>query len=75
MFEGHDTTAAAASWACQLIGSHPDVQKLVFEEIERVLGRHSIQAYYPIMPNIILSYQFNFLILKEQIIELLQKIT
>lgn len=38
MFEGHDTTAAAASWACQLIGSHPDVQKKLHEEIDSVFG-------------------------------------
>nr|QEV83797.1 cytochrome P450 [Brachionus rotundiformis] len=38
MFEGHDTTAAAASWACQLIGSHPEVQKKLHEEIDSVLG-------------------------------------
>nr|ATW72313.1 cytochrome p450 CYP4V38 [Brachionus calyciflorus] len=39
MFEGHDTTAAAASWACQLIGSHPEVQKKLHEEIDSVLGQ------------------------------------
>lgn len=46
MFEGHDTTAAAASWACHLIGSHPDVQKKIHEELDRVLGhsnRHITQ--------------------------------
>jgi cytochrome P450 family 4 subfamily V len=39
MFEGHDTTACAASWACHLIGSHPEVQKKLHEEIDRVLGK------------------------------------
>nr|QEV83814.1 cytochrome P450 [Brachionus rotundiformis] len=39
MFEGHDTTAAAASWACQLIGSHPEVQKKLHEEIDSVMGQ------------------------------------
>nr|QVK45574.1 cytochrome P450 [Brachionus paranguensis] len=39
VFEGHDTTAAAASWACQLIGSHPEVQKKLHEEIDSVLGQ------------------------------------
>lgn len=38
MFEGHDTTAAAASWGCHLIGSHPEVQKKLHDEIDRVLG-------------------------------------
>ncbi|RNA29752.1 cytochrome P450 4V2 [Brachionus plicatilis] len=39
VFEGHDTTAAAASWACQLISSHPEVQKKLHEEIDSVLGQ------------------------------------
>nr|QUF59368.1 cytochrome p450 CYP4V24 [Brachionus angularis] len=38
MFEGHDTTAAAASWGCQLIGSHPEVQKKLHQEIDMVFG-------------------------------------
>nr|UOU03281.1 cytochrome P450 4V23/24-1 [Brachionus rubens] len=39
MFEGHDTTAAAASWACQLLGSHPEIQKKVHDEIDSVFGQ------------------------------------
>ncbi|XP_077969274.1 uncharacterized protein LOC120344841 [Styela clava] len=38
MFEGHDTTAAAMSWALQLIGSHPEVQKKLQDEVDRVMG-------------------------------------
>lgn len=38
MFEGHDTTTAAMSWACHLIGSHPDIQKKIHKEIDEVLG-------------------------------------
>ena len=38
MFEGHDTTAAALSWAIHLIGSHPEVQKKLHEEIDSVFG-------------------------------------
>jgi cytochrome P450 family 4 subfamily V len=38
MFEGHDTTAAATSWACHLIGSNPDVQKKLHEEIDDLFG-------------------------------------
>ena len=36
MFEGHDTTAVAATWACQMIGSHPEVQKKLHAEIDEV---------------------------------------
>lgn len=36
MFEGHDTTAAASSWALYLIGLHPEVQKRVHEELDQV---------------------------------------
>ncbi|KJE92556.1 cytochrome P450, variant [Capsaspora owczarzaki ATCC 30864] len=38
MFEGHDTTAAALAWSLHLIGSHPDVQARIHEELDRVLG-------------------------------------
>ena len=38
MFEGHDTTAAAASWACHMIGSHPDVQEKLHKEIDETFG-------------------------------------
>jgi cytochrome P450 family 4 subfamily V len=38
MFEGHDTTATALSWACQMIGSNPDVQKRLQDEIDSVFG-------------------------------------
>ena len=36
--QGHDTTAAAANWACHLIGSHPEIQKQLQEEVDSVLG-------------------------------------
>jgi cytochrome P450 len=38
MFEGHDTSAAAIGWAIHLIGSHPDIQKKIHEELDQVLG-------------------------------------
>jgi len=38
MFEGHDTTAAATSWACHLIGTNLDVQKKLHEEIDNLFG-------------------------------------
>jgi len=38
MFAGHDTTSATLSWTCQMIGSHPDVQKKLHEEIDSVFG-------------------------------------
>jgi cytochrome P450 family 4 subfamily V len=43
IFAGHDTTGVANSWACQLIGSHPEVQKKLHEEIDRVLGKFDTQ--------------------------------
>lgn len=36
--QGHDTTSAAISWSLFLLGSHPDVQDRVIEEIDCVLG-------------------------------------
>ena len=42
MFEGHDTTAVAAGWACYLIGSHPDVQRRLHAEIDSVFGNFKL---------------------------------
>ncbi|XP_063226079.1 cytochrome P450 4C1-like isoform X2 [Bacillus rossius redtenbacheri] len=36
MFEGHDTTASAISWCLFLLGLHPDVQALAYEEQEKI---------------------------------------
>ena len=33
-----DTTCAAAAWACHLIGSHPEIQKKLHDEIDQVFG-------------------------------------
>jgi cytochrome P450 family 4 subfamily V len=52
MFEGHDTTAAAASWACHMIGTHPMVQKKLQEEIDRVLGTLHSNCYWKIFKNL-----------------------
>ncbi|XP_063614827.1 uncharacterized protein LOC134787925 [Penaeus indicus] len=37
MFAGHDTTSAAMNWFLYAMGSHPDAQERVFEEIEAVM--------------------------------------
>lgn len=44
MFEGHDTSTAAISWSLLLIGSHPHVQELVCEELDRVFGNSDRHA-------------------------------
>ncbi|XP_003271559.2 cytochrome P450 4V2 [Nomascus leucogenys] len=36
MFEGHDTTAAAINWSLYLLGSNPEVQKKVDQELDDV---------------------------------------
>ncbi len=38
MFEGHDTTTSATAWACHLIGSHPNIQRKLHEEIDNIFG-------------------------------------
>nr|QLC36648.1 cytochrome P450 4V2 [Kryptolebias hermaphroditus] len=38
MFEGHDTTAAAMNWTLHLLGSHPEVQWKVHQELQEVFG-------------------------------------
>ena len=40
LLKGHDTTAMSTSWALYLIGSHPDIQKKVHEELDRIFGKH-----------------------------------
>ncbi|XP_062068831.1 cytochrome P450 4V2 isoform X1 [Lepus europaeus] len=39
MFEGHDTTAAAINWSLYLLGSHPEVQRKVDDELDEVFGK------------------------------------
>ncbi|KAF8375489.1 cyp-31A3 [Pristionchus pacificus] len=36
MFEGHDTTATALTWALHLIGNDDNVQRLIHEEVDAV---------------------------------------
>uniref|UniRef100_H2YYR7 Uncharacterized protein n=1 Tax=Ciona savignyi TaxID=51511 RepID=H2YYR7_CIOSA len=38
MFEGHDTTAAAMTWAIYALGRHPEIQQKVHEELDSVFG-------------------------------------
>ncbi|ETE58963.1 Cytochrome protein, partial [Ophiophagus hannah] len=38
MFEGHDTTAVALSWAIYLLASHPEIQRKVHSELDEVFG-------------------------------------
>lgn len=38
MFEGHDTTSAAISWTLFLIGSHPEIQEKVIQELYDIFG-------------------------------------
>ncbi|KAG7190356.1 hypothetical protein KM043_006468 [Ampulex compressa] len=44
MFEGHDTTASALIFALFCLGSYPDVQEKVHQEIEEVFGDSKEQA-------------------------------
>ncbi|CAF3997706.1 unnamed protein product [Adineta steineri] len=38
MFEGHDTTAASMNFTCFMIASHPQVQRKLHAEMDRVFG-------------------------------------
>lgn len=38
MFEGHDTTAAAASWSLFCIGNSPEYQEKIHKELDEVFG-------------------------------------
>ncbi|XP_041469495.1 cytochrome P450 4V2-like [Lytechinus variegatus] len=39
MFEGHDTTSSAISWALLLIGQHPEIQARLHDEIDEIFGK------------------------------------
>lgn len=36
--QGHDTTAASMNWILYLLGSHPEAQSKVHEELREVFG-------------------------------------
>lgn len=46
MFEGHDTTSAAISWAFFTLGSYPDVQEKVMSELNEIFGDSDREATY-----------------------------
>ncbi|KAL6267712.1 hypothetical protein P5V15_000783 [Pogonomyrmex californicus] len=46
MFEGHDTTAAGSSFALCALGSHPDIQARVHEELDAIFGDSDRQCTF-----------------------------
>ncbi|KYN13880.1 PREDICTED: cytochrome P450 4g15-like [Trachymyrmex cornetzi] len=46
MFEGHDTTAAGSSFALCVLGSHPDIQARVYEELDTIFGDSNRQCTF-----------------------------
>ncbi|XP_015606549.1 cytochrome P450 4g15 [Cephus cinctus] len=38
MFEGHDTTAAGSSFFLSMMGTHPDIQERVIQELDEIFG-------------------------------------
>lgn len=37
-FQGHDTTSASICWTLFLLGSSPEIQERVYEEIDSIFG-------------------------------------
>ena len=44
LLAGHDTTAAALGWCLSLIATHPEVQRAIHEELDRVLDGRDARA-------------------------------
>lgn len=44
LFQGHDTTAAAISWALLLLGHHSKIQEEVFDEVKAVYEKNNGEA-------------------------------
>ncbi|XP_063448040.1 cytochrome P450 4F2-like [Mytilus trossulus] len=40
LFEGHDTTASAISWAIYHLGKHPEEQEIVYSELSELLNNN-----------------------------------
>jgi cytochrome P450 family 4 subfamily V len=45
MFEGHDTTAAAITFFCYLVGCHPDVQAKIHAEMDSIFGGNNFAVF------------------------------
>ncbi|PEJ57778.1 cytochrome P450 [Bacillus sp. AFS002410] len=52
---GHETTANALSWCLYLLTQHPNKAKLLYEEVDRVLGKR--RANYHSMKDLIYTQQ------------------
>lgn len=54
VLQGHDTTAAAMNWAIHLLGSHPEVQRKVQQELQEVFGNPplflTLYFFNPLLP-------------------------
>jgi cytochrome P450 family 4 subfamily V len=45
MFAGHDTTAAAITFFCYLVGCHPDVQAKIHAEMDSIFGGNNFAVF------------------------------
>ncbi|CAG2232925.1 Cytochrome P450 4F22,Leukotriene-B(4) omega-hydroxylase 2,Phylloquinone omega-hydroxylase CYP4F2,Cytochrome P450 4F4,Cytochrome P450 4F8,Cytochrome P450 4F5,Cytochrome P450 4F12,Docosahexaenoic acid omega-hydroxylase CYP4F3,Cytochrome P450 4B1 [Mytilus edulis] len=62
LFEGHDTTASALSWALYSLAEHPEIQKKLQAEVDEVLkGRDSDEILWEDLPKL----QYTTMCLKE----------
>jgi cytochrome P450 len=46
MFAGHDTTAAAITFSCYLMGCYPDVQTKVHAELDSIFGGKNLHLVF-----------------------------
>ena len=42
---GHDTTSASIAWTMHLLGSHPEIQERLYQEVQEVMGDEKDLSY------------------------------
>jgi len=67
MFEGHDTTAMSMIWTLFLLGHHPEIQEKVYQEIDYLWKRDSVEEAKLLSANQLRELKFLEACIKESL--------